>query len=504
MLLRIGPECMGFGRQSAGCGSNWKLGSVDVEDFLDVNTPEMPAFDFILAGRYRLLGPLGEGGMASVYRARDLRLNRDVAVKLLREDLTRDPEFLRRFEREAQYVASLSHPNIVPVYDVGEENGSHYIVMEFIRGRTLKDAIESGGPLPAGRAAEITVSVLDALQYAHGRGLVHRDVKPHNILMTADGTARLADFGIAHLADSSTTRTAAILGSAQYLSPEQARGDEATPLSDVYSCGIVLYEMVTGAPPFGGANALAVAHHHVYSDPPPLPQRARDEMPELESIVARALAKDPSDRFADAQSFIKALSLLHDSDATHAMTISAEKTAALQLVDAAKSPAAPAMEETFVLRRSARKTVMLAILLALLVGGAAIVLNQPLWGYSLPAYPSPPYAAIPTLMAIALVIAWFNVRSWSYRMDGNAAVVHWGLLTHRRFGVPLRHITTLELKQSPLERLLGVGTIELCARDEHGMERRVVMEDLRRPRQTYDTLARSLGRLETRQSRLES
>src|SRR5438309_3203251 len=152
----------------------------------------MPHFDFVLAGRYKLIAPLGEGGMATVYRARDLRLNRDVAVKLLREELTQDPGFLARFQREAQIVASLAHPNIVPVYDVGEEEGSHYIVMEYVRGRTLRDAIDANGPLPPERAVAIMERVLDALAHAHAQGLVPRDVKPHNIRLSPDATPTLA------------------------------------------------------------------------------------------------------------------------------------------------------------------------------------------------------------------------------------------------------------------------------------------------------------------------
>ncbi|HEY8691202.1 MAG TPA: protein kinase, partial [Chloroflexota bacterium] len=288
----------------------------------------MPAFDFVLGGRYRLLAPLGEGGMARVYRARDLRLNREVAVKILHDDLTRDPGFLSRFEREAQVVAGLAHPNIVPVYDVGGEDGVPYIIMEYIKGRTLKETLDAGGPMSADRAVAIMLPILDALGYAHRQGLIHRDVKPHNILLTTDGTPRLADFGIAHLVDGSTTRTAAILGSAQYLSPEQSRGEEATERSDIYACGIVMYEMLAGRPPFDGSNALAVANQHLNVAPPALTSVAADVAPALERAVGRALEKDPVARYADTAE-------MHDSLLQVDAAVDPEATAILPVAGTA-------------------------------------------------------------------------------------------------------------------------------------------------------------------------
>ncbi len=470
----------------------------------------MPAFDFVLGGRYRLLAPLGEGGMARVYRARDLRLNREVAVKILHDDLTRDPGFLSRFEREAQVVAGLAHPNIVPVYDVGGEDGAPYIIMEYIRGRTLKETLEAGGPLSAERAVAIMLPILDALGYAHRQGLIHRDVKPHNILLTTDGTPRLADFGIAHLVDGSTTRTAAILGSAQYLSPEQSRGEEATERSDIYACGIVLYEMLAGRPPFDGGNALAVANQHLNVAPPPLAGIAGGVIPILERVVGRALEKDPSARYVDTAEMRASLQRLGGADDPDATSIQTVQGTALAALDATSIQPLHAVEvesdgavgtrtvvgrrPDMILRRSARKTAVLGLALAALLAVLADAARLTVSGYSLPRYPSSPYALLPALCAVALALSWLNTRSWRYTMDGDAAVVQWGLFSHHRFGVPIRHITTLELKQSPIDRVMGVGTVELCARDQHGRERRVVMEDLPHPRQTYEDLMRHLGR----------
>jgi serine/threonine protein kinase len=466
----------------------------------------MPAFDFVLAGRYRLIAPLGEGGMAAVYRARDLRLNREVAVKVLRDELTRDPDFLSRFEREAQVVASLSHPNIVPVYDVGEEQGSRFIVMEYVRGRTLKDAIEAGGPPPVDRAVGILLSVLDALGYAHERGLIHRDVKPQNILLTPSGDARLADFGIAHLVDSSTTRTAAILGSAHYLSPEQARGEEATPASDVYACGIVLYETLAGVPPFNGPNALAIANQHLHATPPSI----REERPEVPAPIAtalvRALAKTPGARFATAAEFARALAPAQASNSSATIVQPLDRDATKRIDPAATQPLSPSHpapsgarpvpppSPAVLLRRSSRKVATSALLLAALLAGLGDLARFSVGGRQLPDYPSPPYALIPAGIALILLVFWLHVRSWSYRMDGNAAVLQWGLFTHHRFGVPVRSITTLELQQSVIDRVLGVGTVQLGARDQHGTERRLVLEDLPRPKESYEELLRFLGR----------
>ncbi len=465
----------------------------------------MPAFNFVLGGRYRLLGPLGEGGMASVYRARDLRLNRDVAVKILHDDLTRDPGFLSRFEREAQVVAGLAHPNIVPVYDVGDEGGSRFIIMEYVRGRTLKETIETNGPLPAERALAILLPVLDALGYAHKQGLIHRDIKPHNILLTVDGTPRLADFGIVHLVDGSTTRTAAILGSAHYLSPEQSRGEEATEQSDIYACGVVLYEMLAGHPPFDGPNALAVANQHLNAPLPEIPEDRGSAAHSLRYVLDRALAKDPAERYEDTAKMADALRDWVQNAQGETTALQRYPTALQEVVGPVSQTSLPVAQRAgarpvvaaspdVVLRRSARKTLASAVL----TGAALLLLAEAarysVDGYTVPSYPSLPYTTVPAVWAILLVLAWLKTRAWRYTMDDDAAVVQWGMLSHHRFGVPIRNITTLELKQSVIDRLLGIGTVELCARDQDGMERRVVMENLPHPRQTYEELMRHLGR----------
>ncbi|HWE64772.1 MAG TPA: protein kinase, partial [Chloroflexota bacterium] len=262
----------------------------------------------VINSRYRLLRVLGEGGMARVYEAEDLRLGRRVAVKVLLPQFTNDPEFLRRFEQEARLAASLSHPNVVGVFDVGQEGQLHYIVMELVDGQTLKDAITTTRPFPVAEALRIAIEVCAALSAAHARGMVHRDIKPQNILLTADGQVKVADFGIARRgANTALTQTGTVLGSVHYLSPEQARGQEAGPRSDLYSLGVTLFEMLTGRLPFNAENPIAIAMQHVQNAPPLPRQFNRAIPPALEALILRLMAKNPNDRFADAASVIAAL-----------------------------------------------------------------------------------------------------------------------------------------------------------------------------------------------------
>ncbi len=262
----------------------------------------------LLSGRYEILDRLGGGGMSVVYRARDTYLGRLVSIKVLRQQLTADPAFLERFRREARAVAALSHPNVVSLYDVGQQGDCHYLVMEYVEGETLRERIQREGRLSPREAVRIGVQVLAALGHAHARRVVHRDVKPHNILLTPEGRVKVTDFGIAQAAGWSTlVHTGTVIGSAHYFSPEQARGQPADARSDLYSFGVVLYEMLAGRVPFDGENPVAVALKHVQEEPAPLRSLNPAVPPELETAVVRALAKDPARRFASAGQFSEAL-----------------------------------------------------------------------------------------------------------------------------------------------------------------------------------------------------
>ncbi len=262
----------------------------------------------LVGGRYELGELIGYGGMAEVHRGRDTRLGRDVAIKVLRADLARDPSFLTRFRREAQAAAGLNHPAIVAVYDTGEDvtaDGTSipFIVMEFVEGRTLREILRTEGRLPARRAMEVVAEVCAALDFSHRNGLVHRDIKPANVMITRSGAVKVMDFGIARaVADNAATvtQTANVIGTAQYLSPEQARGETVDGRSDVYSTGCLLYELVTGAPPFQGDSPVAVAYQHVRENPATPSSRVPGLPRPLESIVMKALAKNQLNRYQSA------------------------------------------------------------------------------------------------------------------------------------------------------------------------------------------------------------
>jgi serine/threonine-protein kinase len=261
----------------------------------------------LLHDRYRLDGKLGSGGMADVYLADDLRLGRQVAVKVLRAELATDDAFVERFRTEARAVAMLNHPNVVALHDRGQVGGRYYLVMEYVRGETLKQRLRRDGALPPAEAAVIAHALLAALQAAHERHIVHRDVTAQNVLLAADGRVKVADFGIARIGASALTRTGTMLGTCHYVSPEQARGMRADARSDLYGAGVVLFEMVTGRVPFEGDSDVAVALQHV-NDPPPRPRDLAPAVPEaLERVVLRALAKDPADRYQSAAEFAAAL-----------------------------------------------------------------------------------------------------------------------------------------------------------------------------------------------------
>lgn len=261
----------------------------------------------VLGGRYALLERIGSGGMADVYRATDQRLGREVAVKVLRH-LDGDPAFVERFRREARHAAGIQHPNVAAVYDVGEDGDDRYIVMELVRGDNLKDIIRRRGPLPEDEALTIAERVARGLQAAHTRGVVHRDLKPHNILLPADGQPRIVDFGIAKaMGGTAITRTAAILGSAHYLSPEQARGIDADERADLYSLGVVLFELLTGAVPFDGDNTVDIALQHVSATVPDPSSLKLGIRADTDAVVHRALEKDPLRRFPTATAMAQAL-----------------------------------------------------------------------------------------------------------------------------------------------------------------------------------------------------
>lgn len=287
-----------------------------------------------LSDRYELGEILGFGGMSEVHLARDQRLHRDVAIKVLRADLARDPSFYLRFRREAQNAAALNHPAIVAVYDTGEAETPNgplpYIVMEYVEGVTLRDIVHTEGPMPSKRAIEVIADACQALNFSHQHGIIHRDVKPANIMISKTGAVKVMDFGIARaLSDAnSVTQTAAVIGTAQYLSPEQARGEKVDARSDVYSLGCVLYEILTGEPPFVGDSPVAVAYQHVREDPVPPSQRHSDISPEMDAVVLKALAKNPDNRYQTAAEMRADLVRVHSGEAPDAPKVltDAERT----------------------------------------------------------------------------------------------------------------------------------------------------------------------------------
>lgn len=361
----------------------------------------------LIDNRYRPLNLLGRGGMGEVYLARDEVLHRDVAVKVLAEQYSGDDESVERFRREARSAAALSHPNIVSVYDLGETaDGAHYIVMEYVPGNTLKERILKEGPLDVRTAAGISYQVAAALGAAHDRGLIHRDVKPQNILFTASGGAKVGDFGIARAVDSQLTGTGFALGTAAYMAPEQAMGDHVGPESDLYSLGVVLYQMLTGERPFEADSPLATVVKHA-NEPPPKLRRPEDGAPtfprEMEAVVGMLLAKNPAERYGQASELMADLERVVDRPplAGPAMPRGAKLDVA--------SPAngAPGSTEVTVVgsttrkmksKRRWRRYLVGAVLTAAILLGAAGVLG----------YPAAGNAGLP------------RVLSWDRPVDGGA------------------------------------------------------------------------------------
>ena len=308
----------------------------------------MTEFPQVLAGRYEIRDLIGRGGMAEVHLGYDKRLSRIIAIKLLRSDIAGDPTFHARFSREAQSAAALNHPTIVAVYDSGEEeftapNGSTrsvpYIVMEYVEGHTVRELLGDGEAVPIPEAVEITTGVLDALEYSHRAGIVHRDIKPGNIMLTSTGAVKVMDFGIARAIEDSAatvTQTHAVVGTAQYLSPEQARGELVDARSDLYSTGCLLYELLTGQPPFTGDSAVAIAYQHVREIPKPPSALAADVPESLDRVVLKALAKARDDRYQDAAHMRTELLA-----AARGMAVSAPATETWQSTTAMPSATAP-------------------------------------------------------------------------------------------------------------------------------------------------------------------
>jgi predicted Ser/Thr protein kinase len=348
----------------------------------------------VLLDRYEVGRLLGAGGMAEVFEGRDRLLARRVAIKVLQAQFARDPSFLIRFKREAQAAASLSHPNIVAVYDTGSEDGTHFIVMEYVDGRTLKEVIRAEGRLYPERAAEICQDVCNALVAAHARGLIHRDIKPGNVMLTPDGKVKVMDFGIARATTSETiTQTAAVVGTAQYISPEQAQGQTVDYRSDLYSLGCCLYEMLTGTVPFTGATPVAIAYRHVREDPTPPRQLNPDIPAPLEAICLKAMAKLPDNRYQTAAEFqddlerfrtgqpVLATPLLDPAATTQAIPrgeTGADRTA--MLGGAVADPTAGYVEPYEEERRTSVGWIVVSLLALVAVGLAAFFITRALTG----------------------------------------------------------------------------------------------------------------------------
>ena len=362
----------------------------------------------VIDGRYEVLSRIGTGGMADVYLARDQLLGRQVAVKLLHHRFAEDQEFVERFRREASSAAGLSHPSVVAIFDRGEWDGTYYIAMEYLPGRSLKAVVREQGPLDPVAAIDIVIQILQAARFAHRRGVIHRDLKPHNVILDEEGRAKVTDFGIARAGASDMTLTGSIMGTAQYLSPEQAQGHAVSAASDIYAVGIVLYELLTGTVPFDGETAVTIALKQVSATPlapstvaggagafspgavsagapAPAPPRAAIP-PELDAVVLRALAKDPAARFADADEFIAALqhvrrNLPGASERPPVMPggngpVAPAVATALLMAPAAEVPAQEDTEEA-ARRRRRRWWIAGAVLFALVAAGVALALLLP-------------------------------------------------------------------------------------------------------------------------------
>ncbi len=340
----------------------------------------------IFGGRYEVLERIGAGGMAIVYKAKDLLLNRVVTIKVLRDQFVTDEDFIRRFRREAQSAASLSHPNIVSVYDVGKEGDTEYIVMEYVEGRNLKEIIREYAPLSTDQSINLGRQITEAIQNAHEHHIIHRDIKPHNILVSEDGHAKVTDFGIARAVSSATvTHTGDIIGSVHYLSPEQAKGLQSNEQSDIYSLGIVLYELITGKVPYDGETPITIALKHL-QEQPVLPSKINPRIEkEFEAVIMRAIAKSPEQRYLSAKDLLAdldhiqagrpiskgAIPLGYDSEATQTHKGMGQILAPIQTND---SPIGGKSSPEKIGKKDRRKWIVGGlVLLFLLFGGLALM-----------------------------------------------------------------------------------------------------------------------------------
>jgi beta-lactam-binding protein with PASTA domain/predicted Ser/Thr protein kinase len=327
-------------------------------------------------GRYRIIRKLGAGGMANVYLAEDQELGRRVAIKILNDRHANDDQFVERFRREAKNAAGLSHPNIVSIYDRGEAEGTYYIAMEYLDGRSLKELIVGRGPAPVHVAIDYTRKILDALRFAHRNGIVHRDIKPHNVIVDAEGRVKVTDFGIARAGTSQMTEVGSIIGTAQYLSPEQAKGAPVDQTSDLYSVGIVLYELLTGKVPFTGDSPVEIAMKHISAIPEP-PSTIRPDIPEdLDLVVLRALAKTPEERYPSAEEMDKdlarvaqGLAVSRETEEAATQILSRSQMTPATMVAAPPRPPAEVLYEYEQPRRGRPIWPWLLVLLLLLAAG---------------------------------------------------------------------------------------------------------------------------------------